>query len=73
MKNSPDDYIKETQDKTLIEDKDTPDHIWSPKNCTKTPELYKRSLKCNACERSVDYRCCNSLTFKICGDLKIIS
>ena len=50
MENPPDDSIKESQDKILIEAEDTSDHICSPKNCTKKPELYITSLKCNACE-----------------------
>ena len=43
--------------KSLIEAEDTPDQVCSPRECTKTPELYITSLQCNTCDRSVHYRC----------------
>ena len=57
MEKPPDDSIETGHNKSLIEAEDTPDQVCSPKECTKTPELYVASLKCSACDRPVHYRC----------------
>lgn len=57
MENPADDSAEKSQNKSLIDAEDTPDQVCSPKECTKTPELYITSLKCHTCDRSVHYRC----------------